>query len=81
MNEDLTRSSNVGVRWQAQMEEHLDNVRAFTREAVLPAISPEQALTRAGLAQAHATAALTLAVANGLGDVEGVLARIGGGDQ
>jgi hypothetical protein len=62
---DLTKSSNVGVRWQAQMEEHLASVRGFSSEAALPGLSQEAALVRATLAQAHATAALALATALG----------------
>jgi hypothetical protein len=73
MNNDLTKSHNVGVRWQAQMEAHLQNVRAFSNEAMLQGIDPDQAASRSRLAQAHATAALALAVANGLSDLELVI--------
>jgi hypothetical protein len=70
MAEDLTQHSNVGVRWQAQMEEHLSSVRTLTSEAMLPGIDPAQASFRAQLAQAHAASALALAVSNVGGDLE-----------
>lgn len=69
-NEDLTQSGDVGVRWQAQMEEHLRDARGAAHEACLHGIDPQQAMTRAAVAQAHASAALALAIANGLGDIE-----------
>lgn len=78
MTGDLTKSANVGVRWQAQMEEHLTSVRSFTTESVnLPHDSGAK-IAQAMLAQAHATAALALAVANGLGDLEPIGDRIAG---
>jgi hypothetical protein len=74
--EDLTQSGNVGVRWQAQMEEHLDRVRKFTMEACsVPGEAPA-AMVRANLAQAHAVAALALSLANGLGDLEQPVGKI-----
>ena len=59
--EDLTKSPNVAVRWQAQMEQHLQQVRALSHEASLPGINPETAAIRGILSQAHATAAQALA--------------------
>lgn len=78
--EDLTQSPSVTVRWQAQMEQHLEDMRAFTREAVgLPSnseVAIHNAATRAALAQAHATAAVALAIANAVGDLELPLSTI-----
>jgi hypothetical protein len=78
--EDLTKHPNVGVRWQAQMEEHLREVRTLTSEAMrlavtVPTVAQSEAfqtqlLLRAGLAQANAQAASALALANSLGDLE-----------
>ena len=72
---DLTASANVAVRWQAQMEEHLSTMRALGSEAMLPGIDPVHIPHRVQLAQAHAVAALALAIANGLGDLEMALSR------
>lgn len=70
--EDLTVSSNVGVRWQAQMEDFLTGVRESVRMLrTAPGATPAQRKVWAAQAQAEATAALALAVANGLGDLEG----------
>lgn len=68
--DDLTKSPNVGVRWQAQMEEHLSEMRGLANEAQLHGLDQKVAWVRASLAQAHATAALALATANSLGDLE-----------
>lgn len=76
LRDDLTTSGNVGVRWQAQMEQHLDDVRKLTNEALLHGIASEHVTARCHLANAHATAALALAVANGLGDTELALSKL-----
>lgn len=73
-HEQNLNSPSVAVRWQAQMEDHLSDVRALTTEAMLPGIDPDQASFRAALANAAATAALALALANGLGDLETAVA-------
>jgi hypothetical protein len=79
--EDLTHSPHVGVRWQAQMEEHLQGVRALTNEAMQMVLAPgvdrtHQWTVRVELAKANAVAAVALSLANGLGDLEGVLSRL-----
>ena len=79
--EDLTKSGHVGVRWQAQAEEHLTQVRALTSEAMMIATNrPHDEITpavvRAQLATAHATAAAALLQANGLSDLEQALDRL-----
>jgi RES domain-containing protein len=79
--EDLTKSDNVGVRWQAQMEEHLHGVRALSHEAMQMVLVPgvdkaHQWNVRVELAKANAVAAVALALANGMGDLEGVLSRL-----
>jgi hypothetical protein len=76
MELDLANSPIAGVRWQAQMEEHLATVRALTSEALLPGIAEPHLVLRAGLAQAHATAALALSVANTGGDLELALGKL-----
>lgn len=74
--EDLTNHPNVGVRWQAQMEEHLLSVRQLTHEAMLPGLDPKQARFRAELARAHATCSMALAIANTGSDLELALTKI-----
>ena len=81
MNDSTQRKANLGsaysgVRWQALMEDHLETMRALSTEAMLHGIAPEQASVRAQLAQAHATAALTLSIANAGSDLEGALSRV-----
>jgi hypothetical protein len=66
MQEDLTQSGNTGVRWQAQMEEHLKRVRELTR-----ILTP----SAGAAANANAIAALALALSNGLGDLESGLTK------
>jgi hypothetical protein len=81
--EDLTRSADVGVRWQAQMEEHLHETRTLSAEAMRLLSSPGviqdervkfSVRQRCELAKANATAALALAISNGVSDLEPVLA-------
>jgi hypothetical protein len=79
-----------GVRWQAQMEEHLHEVRTLTAESMrLSQVSGwadnergrQNMRVRVELAKANATAALTLAVANGLGDLEPLLRALAGTEE
>lgn len=64
-------NKNIGVRWQKEMEEHLKGVKENLR--IPDAARMEEKISRGTIAQAHATAALALAVANGLGDIENTL--------
>lgn len=66
-------NSNTGVRWQEEMEEHLKGVKENLR---ISGTNEMFIIANATKAQAHATAALALAVANGLGDIEGTLDSI-----
>jgi hypothetical protein len=79
--EDLTQSPHVSVRWQAQMEEHLKNVRALESEAMRMVLVPgvdkrHQWTVRVELAKANAVAALALSLANSAGDIEQQLSNI-----
>jgi hypothetical protein len=74
------RSPNVGVRWQAQMEDHLATVRermlVISRLSVGDARGTEVVGAHAAVAQAAATAAVALAIANTGGDLEVSLSRV-----
>lgn len=70
VREQNLRSPHVGVRWQAEMEEHLESVRRLTSEALLEGIATEHVTNRCHLASAHATAAMALAIANTGSDIE-----------
>jgi hypothetical protein len=83
--EDLTQSADVGVRWQAQMEELIGSARGAGNEAMRMLNMPQgmrdpivekQIRFRVGVAQAHATAALALAISNGIGDLEPPLTKL-----
>jgi hypothetical protein len=83
--EDLTKSADVGVRWQAQMEEHLHEVRTLSAESMrllnLPGVIQDERVKfnvrqRTELAKANASAALALAISNGVSDLESVLERL-----
>jgi len=76
MNEDLTKSGHVGVRWQAQMEAHLEASRLMidsATDALKGGGSREAAAVWAALAGVNAQAAQALAIVNGLGDIESAL--------
>lgn len=81
--QDLTQHDNPGVRWQAQMEEHLSVARERLHVVGRMSVSPGAGTTveratenveiikaHAAVAHAAATAALALAVANVGGDIE-----------
>lgn len=84
MNEDLTQSSHTGVRWQAQMELHLAQVRGI--EAALSEDNGAEmmkhpntrwyAACRTDMAVAHGLAAIALAIASSVGDLELPLSKI-----
>lgn len=65
LKEDLTKSGHVNVRWQAQMEEHLEAIRQGTKIGGDPV-----------KACAHGLAAIALAVANTVGDLELPLSKM-----
>lgn len=78
---DLTNHSNVGVRWQAEMEDHLATVRerlhVISRITGLGVIETREIVAlHASVANAAATAALALAVANAGGDIELALSKL-----
>lgn len=72
LHESNLKSGNPGVRWQAQMEDHLEAVRE--RQTVLAGMSvvrdAEAVALHASVMQANATAALALAIANTGSDLE-----------
>lgn len=71
------RSPNVGVRWQAEMEEHLAVVRERLRVIARLSVSGSEVVqVHAAVAQAAATAALALAIANTGNDLEVALSRV-----
>jgi len=81
---DLT-SGTVGERWQAQMDDFIASARGAGNEAMRLLNKPQamrdpivekQVRFRVGVAQAHATAALALAISNGIGDLEAVLSAL-----
>lgn len=81
MEDELRRSADVGVRWQAQMEDHLSEVReanTFIRNfsSVLgdAGRSDDVAELKVGLAVANGLAAIALAIANN--DVADTLDRL-----
>lgn len=72
MGEDLTKSGHLNVRWQAQMEEHLKRVRELDK-----VVGHGRADNRTGeMATANAIAAVALAIANTVGDLELPLSKI-----
>jgi hypothetical protein len=76
MNEDLTQSGHTGIRWQAQMEKHLEAVRENAEQAdsnLRTGGNREAAAVWAQIAIANANAAQALAIANGLGDLESAI--------
>lgn len=72
-------SESVGVRWQADMEDHLRGQREARRMVGLPNVKMEARQAYATAALADATAALALAIANTGGDLEVALAGIAAG--
>src|SRR5436853_540931 len=73
--ETAKRSADAptGVRWQAQMEDHLEAVRRYGSDMSLQSPS---GLAQGHAAQAHAIAALALAVANAGSDLEGAITNV-----
>ena len=69
-------STNVGARWQAEMEDHLKGVRERNRVLVEMASNDPRFANNVAAMQAHALAALTLAVANVGDDIEAALSRV-----
>jgi len=74
-----------GMRWQTQMEEFIGSARGAGNEAMRMLAQPQgmrdpivekQVRFRVGVAQAHATAALALAISNGISNLESVLAML-----
>lgn len=80
MTDDLTTHPNVGVRWQAQMEDFLslarERMNAAARISVATSEGKEAAAVHAQVAQAAATAALALAIANTGGDVAEAISNV-----
>ena len=78
-------SGSVGEQWQAQMEDFLASARGAGNEAMRLLNTPQamrdpivekQVRFRVGVAQSSATAALALAISNGVGDLESVLSAL-----
>lgn len=71
-----TTHTTVGARWQAEMEDHLKGVRERNRVLVGLTMSDPNYEKHTAVMQAHATAALALAIANAGSDIEVGLASV-----
>jgi len=73
-------SAAVSIRWQEQMEDMLQvaRERVLSAAKIIAIDDPDgtHRQAQAAIAQAAATTALALAVANGLGDTEAALDKI-----
>lgn len=63
--EEMAESGHLNVRWQAQMELHLEEVRDHTKVGGRPEV-----------AIANGLAAIALAIANTVGDLELPMSKI-----